>query len=691
VPSAPRDQKPEPINAKFIQALAAKSLETVRLTEALSVSPEDEAARAALATHLSELRQSAEEHGLVHLESAVAEAASRLELESFGPASLVAVRVLAWRYESLASMPSRSGTHSIEDALDPPVLTLSGDVGGEQPLAEASLRGRRILVADDEPEVRWFYVGILRETGARVIEARDGVHALELARDDPPDLILADIVMPRLDGLGLCAAVRREPVLDGVPVVLLSWREDFLHRMRELRAGAQDYLRKEAPARQILDRVGRVLEPLARLEESLKSDREARGDLEELGVSALLRATRRLRPNASIVFQDPWSLFELELHEGHIIGATRTAIDGAVTQGAAAFAGLVGMSSGRYVVTELTAPRAAAHRESLDDSFAQATRRLGVLMTALAAHPDCRVELDQDALGTYVRHSPIGVRRLIARLVAGEPPHVLWESGAGSRSLVDAVLVTLARQGAIRDVAVPTPASDGGPSRELNGPKIQQDSSPVADPLERENIRAQLAVAMHREPANQVPTSIDAIWRLKVGSRTGRNRDSVGFGMEMQTTPRLFGLAFLILLSATVGVLIWRQVVPAGTSSGSPKAGLASEEAAAEKGQAAPIAAPSGSPDLSAFAGSLRAGADASLGIAEGQGVLELTGPSEVSIDIDGVDQGALPVVVALDQGRHAVRYRIDAKSTYRFYYVKSGATRALRVVTRPDGFIDAR
>ena len=126
-------------------------------------------------------------------------------------------------------------------------------------------------------------------------------------------------------------------------------------------------------------------------------------------------------------------------------------------------------------------------------------------------------------------------------------------------------------------------------------------------------------------------------------------------------------------------------------STRSPAAASVSEEAVADAEHAAPIATPaSGSLDLSAFAGSLRAGVDASLGVADGQGVLELLGPGDVSVEVDGVDRGALPLRLVLGQGTHAVRYRAGARSTYRFYYVKSGATRGSRVVTRPGGFVDA-
>jgi len=691
VRSAHGDPEPASQNATFIQALAAKSLETVRLTEVLSIAPADEAAQAALAGHLSDLRHSAAELGFAHLETALAEALTRLEREAFGPASLRAVRVLAWRYEALAGLPAQSGTRP---AVSPP--------------PEPSLRGRSILVADDEAEVRWFYVGVLREYGARVIEARDGVEALELARRESPDVILADIVMPRLDGLALCAAVRREPLLDGVPVVLLSWRDDFLHRMRELRADAQGYLRKEVPARQVLDRVLGVLEPLTRLEEALKGEREARGDLEELGVTRLLRAVRRLRPNASVVLQDPWSLFDLEVRDGGIVRLTRTAIDGAVKEGADAFPALVGMSSGRFVVAELPARFADEVPESLDDSFIEATRRLGGFLNTIAAHPDCRVEFDPDVLGTYVRHSPVRVQRLIAALVAGGPPDMLWESGAGSRALVDALLITLARQGAIRDVRAPERVAGGGPGAagppesglELNQAEIEQDSAGVSDPIERQNVRAQSAVTMHRQPANRAPSWSYPVWRLGSGAAQSSGESSSGFGMELQATPRLFGLAFVVLLTATVAFLIWNEVMPIRAPVRSLRA-IAPPieidvpvEVRVDLQEPVPEAAPSVSPagpDLSAFAGRLRAGVHPLLDVAEGQGVLELGGPAEVSVEVDGVDRGTLPLTLVLDAGTHRVHYRVGARSTDRFYYMKPGATRTLQVVTRPGGFVDAR
>jgi CheY-like chemotaxis protein len=666
----------------------------MRLTEAVRGAPQDGTARAALAAHLSDLRSTAGELGLARLEAALEETLTRLEQESFGPASLAATQRLALRYRSLAAMPADSGTHRV-------VTESARSEDPSRGLADGRLGGRSLLVADDEADVRGLYAGLLREAGARVVEARDGVQALELALGDRPDLILADIVMPRLDGLGLCAAIRREPALDGVPVVLLSWRDDFLHRMRELQANAQGYLRKEVPALEVLDQVAGALEPLTTLESLLESERDVQGDLEALGVSGLLRAIRRLRPDASVVFQDPWSLFELELREGRIIDVTRTAIDGAITKGAAALPALVGMSSGRFVVAH-PGSEPVGSGDSLDGAFASTIRRLGAILGSLVRHPDYRVDFDQDVLGTYVRHSPARVQRVIARLAAGQTPQALWESGAESRLLLDPLLVALARQGAIRDVVASVHVSDREPSAGraaehrwgLNVRQSEQDSSPVVDPIERENVRAQLAAAMHREPANRVARWPHPVWRLSAGARAHVGAAASGFELDLHMTSRLLGSAFLVLLSATAAFLLWcvltRAVEPRSTAPSAAPAAQPTRLAGAEVA-APPAATPTTRADVSAFSGTLRSGVDPSLEVGERQGVLELIGPSEIDVEVNGVERGSLPLAVVLDQGRHGVRYRFGPRSTYRFYYVQAGTTRFARAVTQPGGLIDAR
>jgi signal transduction histidine kinase len=121
----------------------------------------------------------------------------------------------------------------------------------------------RVLVADDNADMR-DYLRRLLERRYEVVTVADGQAALERIRADLPDLILADVMMPRLDGFGLVAAIRGDERTRTLPVVLLSARAGEESRIEGLAAGADDYLIKPFSARELLARIGSQLE-LARL------------------------------------------------------------------------------------------------------------------------------------------------------------------------------------------------------------------------------------------------------------------------------------------------------------------------------------------------------------------------------------------------------------------------------------------
>ncbi|MFW8635330.1 ATP-binding protein [Cribrihabitans pelagius] len=119
---------------------------------------------------------------------------------------------------------------------------------------DTDTRRPRILWADDNADMR-DYVRRLLSPAYEVICASDGAAALEAARASPPDLVLSDVMMPRLDGFGLIAALRAEPRLRTVPVILLSARAGEESRVEGLEAGASDYLVKPFSERELLARV----------------------------------------------------------------------------------------------------------------------------------------------------------------------------------------------------------------------------------------------------------------------------------------------------------------------------------------------------------------------------------------------------------------------------------------------------
>ncbi|ACD21392.1 response regulator [Paraburkholderia phytofirmans] len=135
----------------------------------------------------------------------------------------------------------------------------------------------RLLVVDDNADLREYMSRILRAAGHDVRLASDGQAALEAARAEAPDLVLSDVMMPRLDGFGLLRALRADPHLRDTPVLMLSARAGEEARVDGIEHGADDYLTKPFSARELLARVSGNLQ-LARLrrETEMKLREESR-------------------------------------------------------------------------------------------------------------------------------------------------------------------------------------------------------------------------------------------------------------------------------------------------------------------------------------------------------------------------------------------------------------------------------
>ena len=135
----------------------------------------------------------------------------------------------------------------------------------------------RVLVADDNADMRG-YLQRLLGPHYDVRTAADGRQALEAALADPPDLVVSDVMMPELDGMGLLAALRAEPRTARVPVVLLSARAGEEAAVEGLAAGADDYLVKPFSAQELMARVGAHLE-LGRARRAAEEQFTAMADL----------------------------------------------------------------------------------------------------------------------------------------------------------------------------------------------------------------------------------------------------------------------------------------------------------------------------------------------------------------------------------------------------------------------------
>jgi PAS domain S-box-containing protein len=171
------------------------------------------------------------------------------------------------------AIPSANGKVSadalVEEAMAWHMLPESQDRAANSPLSPAGASEGTVLLVDDNADMR-SYMERLLQPHWNLVTAADGLQALECLKSIKPDLVLTDVMMPRLDGFGLLAAIRANEQISDVPVVLLSARAGEEARVEGINASANDYLVKPFTARELVARV-RAQIGIARLQREARS------------------------------------------------------------------------------------------------------------------------------------------------------------------------------------------------------------------------------------------------------------------------------------------------------------------------------------------------------------------------------------------------------------------------------------
>jgi two-component system chemotaxis response regulator CheY len=119
-----------------------------------------------------------------------------------------------------------------------------------------------ILVVDDSTAIRKILIRVLRQTALaieEIFEARDGLEALEIVRNHPLNLVLSDINMPNMDGLGLLAELKGADQWRNLPVVMITTEGSEEKVSQAIRLGSAAYIRKPFTAEQIQEKIGALL------------------------------------------------------------------------------------------------------------------------------------------------------------------------------------------------------------------------------------------------------------------------------------------------------------------------------------------------------------------------------------------------------------------------------------------------
>jgi two-component system, OmpR family, response regulator MtrA len=171
----------------------------------------------------------------------------------------------------------------------------------------------RILLVEDDPSIREVTAIGLRSAGFEVETANDGAAGLERWRQLQPDLVLLDVMLPKLDGLELCREIRREST---VPIVMLTARGDTIDVVVGLEAGADDYVRKPFEMPEL---VARIRAALRRKRSGGDTDATTTLELGELVIDTAGRTVRRAGEDVALTRTEFDLLVELAQRPGQVL------------------------------------------------------------------------------------------------------------------------------------------------------------------------------------------------------------------------------------------------------------------------------------------------------------------------------------------------------------------------------------
>jgi DNA-binding response OmpR family regulator len=205
---------------------------------------------------------------------------------------------------------------------------------------------RSVLVVDDNALFRRFLRDLLQDRGFTVYQAASGEEGLEVALERRPWLILADVRMAGMDGFEFCRKVRAHALLRHAPLVFLSAQDDYTDRYKGLEAGADEFLSKGTPVRELLIRIQLLLGRFAELGAPSQQEPGMEGGIEVIGAPGFLQMCHLGGLSGVCLVRSQGRVFDVRFRSGQIVGA-----HSGVLRGADAVFDFLSWTDGRFFFT----------------------------------------------------------------------------------------------------------------------------------------------------------------------------------------------------------------------------------------------------------------------------------------------------------------------------------------------------
>ncbi|HEY5923186.1 MAG TPA: response regulator [Kofleriaceae bacterium] len=254
--------------------------------------------------------------------------------------------------------------------------------------------GAHVLVVDDDPQILRMLSDVLTKRGFGVDTASDGEEAYSRALQHAPDLLVTDVMMPKLDGWSLVRKLRLEPKLANLPVIFLTAVATDDARVQAFRLGADDYVNKPFKFKDLVSRIEKVL-TAKRPAATTQAGSGLAGDLAQIGLSTLLVLIEMERKTGA-----------LEVHAADGRAGSISTRDGKVVDAALGGANQPRGPEAVYVMLTWTAGRFefVVRAVASEDRIKQSTTQLlleGARLMDEAAAPEAVAQLDEEAIAEW--------------------------------------------------------------------------------------------------------------------------------------------------------------------------------------------------------------------------------------------------------------------------------------------------